>query len=59
MGEDWVPFADATSNVPFAAILAGRNRLVIGELWLPVLVGAVGYALVLWGHEWVSGVPLF
>jgi len=30
--EDWSRFAAVTSNVPFAAILAGRNRLSIGEL---------------------------
>lgn len=59
MGEDWAPFAQATSNIPFGAILSGRNRIVIGELWMPVLVGGLGYALVLWLHEWISGVALF
>lgn len=57
-GEHWERFAASTSNVPFAAILSGRNRLVLRELWLPVLVGLAFYTLVLWRHEWVSGVPL-
>jgi uncharacterized membrane protein len=59
LGEDWARYAAATSNVPFAAIATGRNRLVVSELVVPVLVGVVGYGLALWGHEWLSGVPLF
>jgi uncharacterized membrane protein len=40
-------FEAKTSNVPFAALLAGRNRLVLRELWLPLALGlalAVGAA---------------
>jgi uncharacterized membrane protein len=58
LGERWQPFAGTTSNVPFAAILSGRNRLVSGELWQPVLAGLVIYGLLFWGHQWVSGVRL-
>jgi uncharacterized membrane protein len=58
MGADWLPFAQATSNVPFAAIASGRNRLVWKELWLPALVGLVVYGAVHAGHRWVSGVSL-
>ncbi len=32
-------FELSTSNVPFAALLAGRNRLVMREVWLPLLLG--------------------
>ena len=32
-------FEAKTSNVPFGAVLTGRNRLVLRELWLPLLVG--------------------
>ena len=56
---DWAPFAAATSNVPFAAILQRRNRLAIGELTIPLIGGLVLYAVVLWGHAWVSGVGLY
>jgi uncharacterized membrane protein len=38
--ENFAAFEAQTSNVPFGAILAGRNRLVARELWLPVLLGA-------------------
>jgi uncharacterized membrane protein len=58
LGDAWRPYAEATSNVPFAAILSGRNTLVAGELWLPVLVGLAGYAALAWGHQWVSGVRI-
>lgn len=58
LGEDWQRFAGSSSNLPFMAILGGRNRLALGELWLPVVLGLALYALVLWQHKWVSGVSL-
>lgn len=58
IGAAWEPFAAATSNVPFGAIVTGRNRLVAKELVAPVVVGLVGYAIVFWAHEWVAGVRL-
>ena len=59
LGEGWAAYAQSTSNIPFAAIFSGRNRLVLAELWLPVLLGLAGYAALAWGHEWVSGVRIF
>jgi uncharacterized membrane protein len=32
-------FEAATSNVPFVAVLTGRNRLVLREVWLPLVLG--------------------
>lgn len=58
MGEDWTSFASTTSNVPFVAIFQSRNRLVWREIMLPIVAGFGIYALVLWGHVWVSGVAL-
>jgi uncharacterized membrane protein len=58
LGEGWKAYAASTSNVPFAAIISGRNRLALGELWLPVLLGLIGYAALAWRHEWVSGVRI-
>lgn len=58
IGVNWTPFAAQTSNVPFAAVLAGRNRLVARELVAPVIAGLVVYGVVYWGHEWVSGVRI-
>lgn len=54
--EAWAPFRDATSNVPFAAILRGRNRLALGEMALPLLIAAAAYAGVLYAHGAAFGV---
>jgi len=59
-GEHWDRFARATSNVPFAAIAAGRNWFApalreIG-LWRPVLAVVVYGAVVLL-HARLFGVP--
>lgn len=59
IGADWGTFAAATSNIPFRAIVQGRNRLVLSELALPLIVGFAAYGLVIWGHAYVSGVALF
>ena len=37
--EAFARFEALTSNVPFGAVLAGRNRVVLRELWLPLLLG--------------------
>ena len=58
IGAAWQPFAQRTSNVPFLAVVAGRNRLVLRELVAPVVAGLVVYALLFWGHQWVSGVRI-
>ena len=56
----WPEFAAATSLLPFAAIAAGRNRFVAGELLLPAAIAAVLYGAMIWGHSWLSGgVALF
>jgi uncharacterized membrane protein len=59
LGAAWPAFAAATSNVPFLAIVQRRNRLVLAELVLPIVVAVGLSALVVWGHRWVSGVSLF
>ncbi len=59
LGTDWQPFARMTSNLPFLAILTGRNRLVLRELVLPIVVGLVAYVGVFWGHDWIAGVRLY
>lgn len=59
-GESWDDFAAATSNVPFTAILAGRNRLVLGELvtWR-IGLGVVLYAAFLLSHALLFGASPF
>jgi uncharacterized membrane protein len=60
LGAAWEPFAAQTSVIPFAAIAAGRNRFVAGEigLWRWGLALAA-YALMLGGHAPVIGVSPF
>jgi uncharacterized membrane protein len=56
LGEDWQRFAAVTSNVPFAAILGGRNRFLASEIRLRVLVvAAVLYVVLLAVHGAVFG----
>lgn len=56
-GEAWTKFASVTSNVPFAAIAQGRNRLAIDEIWWRVLAGVAAAAAIAWAHGAVFGVP--
>lgn len=47
-GPRWAPYAAKTSNVPFRAIVQGRNRLALGEIrwwqWLAVLLAFGAFA---------------
>jgi uncharacterized membrane protein len=55
-GERWRRFAASTSNVPFAAIAAGRQRLVPGEIGWARLLGALAlFAVLLWAHPYLFG----
>lgn len=51
----WPAFAAATSSLPFAAILAGRNRLALRELgwWRPAL-GIVLWVALIAAHPLLS-----
>jgi uncharacterized membrane protein len=58
MPQDFPRFAAVTSAVPFAAIAAGRNRLVVSELgwhWLGLAV--IAWLALLWLHPLAIGVP--
>ena len=56
-GDAWYRFASLTSNVPFIAIIEGRNSLKIGELgWWPVVLALVLYGLFLYFHRILFGV---
>lgn len=56
-GERWERFAGVTSNVPFAAIGAGRNHLALGEVGLwRIALGIALYAAFLALHPWLFGV---
>ena len=57
LGENWARFAAITSNLPFAAIAKGRNRLVLREIgWARPAVGAALYVVVILFHPWLFGV---
>ncbi len=57
-GSDWAGFAAASSIIPFGAILAGRNRLVVREIgWIAPLIGVVAWAAFLHAHRHIFGVP--
>ncbi|MEW6595966.1 MAG: NnrU family protein [Pseudomonadota bacterium] len=44
LGDKWLVFQDRTSNVPFAAILAGRQSLRLAEIdWWRILAAVVVY----------------
>jgi uncharacterized membrane protein len=60
MGAAWVPFASRTSNVPFAAILSGRNTFKLAELLTWRLAAALGaFLLLLFLHAWAFGASPF
>lgn len=52
----WHDVARRTSNVPFAAVAAGRARLAPTALIRPTVIGLLLYAVFLYGHRWLFGV---
>ena len=57
--EGWARFSAVTSNVPFAAILQGRNRLALREIALPLLIAVAVFGATLWFHRVFFGVAPF
>ena len=56
LGEDWQGFAAATSNIPFAAIVAGRNQFrPRGIGWNKILIGLALYLALLFLHPYFFG----
>lgn len=56
-GDLWVKYRDKTSNLPFVAIMEGRNRLALREIGVWRLVAAVlVFAALLLGHQGLFGV---
>lgn len=57
LGPKYAAFVAQTSNIPFAAILAGKQKLSLGEIgWWRLLLAVVIYAALLWGHPVLFGV---
>jgi uncharacterized membrane protein len=60
MGAAWTGFAAKTSNVPFAAIVQGRNSLKLGEIMTWRQAAALGaFVLFLFIHAWAFGASPF
>jgi uncharacterized membrane protein len=57
--ENWARFEAATSNLPFAAIVQGRNRFVFSEVHWRLLIALIVFALVGYFHQALIGVPAF
>jgi uncharacterized membrane protein len=56
-GADWRRFAEVTSNVPFGAIAAGRQRIEFEEIGWPRVGAALAlYIALLALHPWLFGV---
>ncbi|HEX4179383.1 MAG TPA: NnrU family protein [Caulobacteraceae bacterium] len=55
LGERYGAFKAQTSNIPFAAIVQGRQKLKIGEIWWRLVVAVVLFVVVLWLHPKLFG----
>jgi uncharacterized membrane protein len=47
---EFARYSEVTSNVPFAAIVQGKNRLAWSELWVPALIAGLLLAVILHLH---------
>jgi uncharacterized membrane protein len=57
LGSVYDSFVAQTSNVPFAAILSGRQKLSLGEIgWWRIALAVVVWAVLLFVHPWLFGV---
>jgi uncharacterized membrane protein len=57
LGVDWQRFASLTSNIPFAAIVQGRNRFRFDEIgWTKVSIGLALYLVLVLLHPYLFGV---
>jgi len=59
LGSNWPRLAEITSNLPFAALAAGRTRLRWREIGvLRIAAGLLLYAVLYLGHPIITGVPI-
>lgn len=57
LGPVYDAFTAQTSNVPFAAILAGRQKLSLAEIgWWRIALAVAVWAALAWGHPYLFGV---
>lgn len=59
-GEEWAGFAAVTSNVPFSAIVEGRNHFSAGEIGVKRAgIGLALFGVILGIHPWLFGVRAY
>ena len=57
LGPTWDAFAAQTSSLPFAAILAGRQRFSLSEIgWWRIVLAVIVWAVLAWAHPLLFGV---
>ena len=57
LGAKWDAFAAQTSNIPFGALLTGRQKLSLGEIgWWRLALAVAIWAGLLWAHPMLFGV---
>jgi uncharacterized membrane protein len=52
---EFLRYVEITSNFPFAAIVQAKNRLVLRELWVPLIIAALLLAVILHLHARMFG----
>jgi uncharacterized membrane protein len=59
LGGNWSRLAEVTSNLPFAALFAGRTRLRWSEIGLlRIIAGLLLYAVLYLAHPIITGLPV-
>jgi len=56
---EFARYSEMTSNVPFAAIVLGKNRLVFREIWVPAVIAALLLLVLLRLHARMFGFSPF
>jgi len=56
---EFVRYLGVTSNIPFAAIIQGKNRLALAELWVPLVIAGLLLAVLLKVHLRLFGFSPF
>ncbi|MEI9950370.1 MAG: NnrU family protein [Pseudomonadota bacterium] len=56
---EFTRYLEITSNVPFAAIIQGKNRLAAKELWVPIVIASLLLAVLLHVHQRLFGFSPF
>ena len=57
LGATWDAFAAQTSNIPFGAVAAGRQKLDLAEIgWWRIVLAVAVWAALLFGHPYIFGV---